>query len=210
MTAAPASSPVAALALPYGATRTAVAALSTTAMGRARCCHSATPSVPVTKAITTSTTGQRARRRVSTAAQASHHASVAATHHAAGVAGPTASSDSLAPSGGGGRRRARRTTALRGARRAAIVHAVVALPSAPARYSVAPRSYQWAATRGSVAARAANESAAARSAPASYRASALGRWARTGAASPSKQPPPANVTRRGRAPTTPSPRTPCP
>jgi len=37
--------------------------------------------------------------------------------------------------------------------------------------------YQWAASRGSRAARAAKESAAARSAPASNRASALGVWA---------------------------------
>src|SRR2546422_9641985 len=57
-----------------------------------------------------------------------------------------------------------------------LAQAAVALPSAPARYNVAPRLYQCAGSPGSRAARAANESAATRSAPASNNASALGVW----------------------------------
>src|SRR5207249_4614767 len=82
--------------------------------------------------------------------------------HSAGVAQPTLSIRSVTGSGAGNSRSARRMTGSRGARRAARIQAVVALPSAPARYSVAPRLYQWAGSRGSRAARAAKESAAAR------------------------------------------------
>src|SRR2546426_73994 len=99
--------------------------------------------------------------------------SPAPSAHPPGVARPVVRSASLAASGAGRSSRARRTKRSRGASRAALAHAAVALPSAPARYNVAPRLYQCAGTRGSPAARAANESAAARRAPASYSASAL-------------------------------------
>src|SRR5207247_608560 len=170
---------MAALAPPYGATRTAVPALATTATGRARWRHSRTAS-PAHAAVSRPSTITRIpppRRRPSSASQSTTHPAAAARAHSLGVATPTASSDSLAASGGGRNSRARRTSGARGVSRAAIAHATAALPSAPARYSVAPRLYQWAATAGRAAARAANESAAARRAPTSYNASALGPFA---------------------------------
>src|SRR5439155_203735 len=113
------------------------------------------------------------RRRAATAIHRATQQSPAPSAHSPGVARPVVRSASLAASGAGRSSRARRTKRSRGASRAALAQAAVALPSAPARYNVAPRLYQCAGTRGSPAARAANESAAARRAPASYSASAL-------------------------------------
>src|SRR5205085_5971323 len=180
--AAPASTVAAALALPYGATRTDVAGCTTIAMGWPRRSASRTPS-PTVAAVASATVARTTRRRPPAATiHMALHNTAATRAHSPGVANPTTKSGSLGASGGGSSSRARRTVSSRGASRAAMAHAAIALPSAPARYSVAPRLYQCAGARGSAAARAAKESAAARSAPASYNASALTAWAAAGRA----------------------------
>src|SRR5207244_2447140 len=169
----PASPIDAGLAPPYGATRTGVAALRTIARGcaRRRTSRAASPAAATVTSESPRMTVRR--RRAATAIHRATQQSPAPSAHSPGVARPVVRSASLAASGAGRSSRARRTWSARGASRAALAQAAVALPSAPARYNVAPRLYQCAGTRGSPAARAANESAAARRAPASYSASAL-------------------------------------
>src|SRR5881392_962563 len=180
------------LAPPYGATRTGVAALRTIARGsaRRRTSRAARPAAATVTRERPRTTVRR--RRAATAIHRATQQSPAPSAHSPGVARPVVRSASLAASGAGRSSRARRTKRSRGASRAALTQAAVAgadgkatagwaaraqaavaVPLAPARYNVAPRLYQCAGTRGSPAARAANESAAARRAPASYSASAL-------------------------------------
>src|SRR5207244_160953 len=144
--AAPASSVMAALAAPYGATRTGVPGLAITATGRARCRHSRAASPPHAAVASPNTISAMPRRRAATASHSPTHPAAAPRAHSPGVARPVASNGSLAASGGGRNRRARSTSGARGVRRAAIAHAAAALPSAPARYSVAPRLYHCAAT----------------------------------------------------------------
>src|SRR2546427_459584 len=169
--AAPASTVATALAPPYGATRTGVAGLTTTASACWRRSASRAPCAPAAAAHTASPSSHaRERRRRASAAQKPTQHAAATRPHSPGAPTPTASRRSLVASGAGRSSRARRIMRSRGARRAATAHAAAALPSAPARYRVAPTLYQCAAVRGSAAARAANESAAARSAPAAYSA----------------------------------------
>src|SRR2546427_275595 len=137
--AAPASRVATALAPPYGATRTGVAGFVTTASACWRRRVSRAACVPATAMHTASprSTARGRRCRASTAHKPTQHAA-ATRPHSPGAPMPTVSRRSLVASGAGRSSRARWIMRSRGASRAATAHAAAALPSAPARYSVAP------------------------------------------------------------------------
>src|SRR5205807_6503627 len=75
--AAPASSVMAALAAPYGATRTGVPGLAITATGRARCRHSRAASPPHAAVARPNTISAMPRRRAATASHSPTHPAAA-------------------------------------------------------------------------------------------------------------------------------------